>query len=187
MYFGIPHFDARFKRAIEFANLHHGDQMYGDAPYLTHLVQVAMTLVRFGYHPGVGTLEEQDIARNLLVAAILHDVIEDTEVTRQEVIDEFGEEVALLVYAVTNEPGRNRKERHARSHPKLFSIPHAMTLKLADRIANVENCHATGSNLLYMYRKEWKAFKEKLFDKAEAPEIMWNYLEQLICRVRPKK
>lgn len=181
--FGIEDFDKEYRRAVEYAIEHHGDQQYGmGIPYVTHLLQVSMVLVRFGFHPGVGSEAEQRRARDLIIAAILHDVVEDTDVTREDVAAEFGDAIALLVYAVSNEPGKNRRERHAKSHHKLIEIEDAMILKLADRIANIENALATGNKIIGMYRKEWSAFKGKLKSTTKAPAKMWEHLERLLAR-----
>lgn len=181
--FGIEDFDEQYRAAVEFAIEHHGDQQYGlGIPYVTHLVQVSMVLVRFGFHPGVGSEADQQRSRNLIIAAILHDVVEDTDVTREDVASEFGEAVALLVYAVSNEPGKNRRERHAKSHHKLIEIEDGITLKLADRIANIENALATGNKIIGMYRKEWAGFKTKLKSTTKAPAKMWEHLERLIVQ-----
>jgi len=181
--FGIKDFDTEYRAAVDYAIKHHGDQTYGDGvPYITHLVQVAMVLVRFGFHPARGSEDEQRRARNLIIAAILHDVVEDTDVTREDVAAEFGDSIATLVYAVSNEPGKNRRERHAKSHGKLIEIEDGIILKLADRIANLESCHATRNKLIGMYRKEWDGFKKKLRHTTKAPDVMWDYLERLIAR-----
>lgn len=178
--FGIKDFDKEYNYAIEFASKSHGDQMYGDVPYISHLVQVSMVLVRFGFHPAKGSDYQRAISRNLIIAAILHDVIEDTPVTKEDVSSVFNDEISDLVYAVSNEPGKNRKERHKRSHHKLLEIDMGLTLKLADRIANIENCHASGSPLINMYRREWDDFRSKLHPSGKAPQIMWDYLDRLM-------
>jgi guanosine-3',5'-bis(diphosphate) 3'-pyrophosphohydrolase len=180
--FGIKDFDDDLMAAIEFAVSYHGDQMYGDKPYLHHLMQVAMVLPRFGFHPSVGSEADQQRARNLIMAAVMHDVVEDTMCTYEDVAEVFGEAVSELVYAVSNEPGKNRRERHEKSHDKLIKIEDAIILKLADRIANAESCRATNSNLLDMYRREWGDFKKKLKSSTKAPSEMWDYLELLLSR-----
>jgi len=182
MLFGIKEFDSEYQKAIEFAVDAHGDQMYGNVPYVMHLVQVSQVLVRYGFGPWLEDDYERARSRRLILAAILHDVIEDTHVTREEVAEVFGDDVALLVYAVSNEPGKNRRERHAKSHGKIIEIKDAIILKLADRIANIEHCHTKKKNLLGMYRKEWSAFKAKLQGSTNAPAEMWEYLERLIAR-----
>jgi hypothetical protein len=84
--------------------------------------------------------------------------------------------VARLVHAVTNEPGQNRRARHAATYPKIREAgDNAITLKLADRIANVE----AGGNLVGMYKKEHEDFKRALYTPGQAEE-MWAHLNQLL-------
>ena len=170
----------RFNYAVAYAKMHHKNQMYGDKPYITHLMHVAMVLVRFGYHPDLGTEEDKVLAQNLIISAILHDVIEDTDITRENLEAAFGKDISTLVWAVSNEPGKNRRERHAKSQHKIVETKHAITLKLADRIANIENCRATKSDLIGMYKKEWVGFKGKFLKTTNGSIEMWDYLDMLL-------
>jgi guanosine-3',5'-bis(diphosphate) 3'-pyrophosphohydrolase len=83
---------ARLARAVKFARLHHGDQRRKTAvPYLEHLLEALQVLVE-----GAGIA-----GPDVLVAAVLHDVVEDTPVTLDEVSADFGPRVAELVGWVT--------------------------------------------------------------------------------------
>ena len=155
-------------RAREFARARHRGQLYGDEPYDVHLGAVVSVLYRFGY---------DDVT--LKAAGWLHDVVEDSETTIAEVEREFGPAVATLVAAVTSEPGKNRKERNALTYPKIRALPDAVVLKLADRIANVENGLAQSSSLTSMYRKEAVGFREALYVPGVADE-MWLHLDGLL-------
>ena len=87
---------------------YHKGQMYGEElPYTYHLAQVVSVLERFG-------IKDED----LLVAAWLHDSLEDTAATKFHLEVTFGNRVADLVWRVTNESGKNRKERHEKTYPK---------------------------------------------------------------------
>ena len=108
------------------------EQKHAGRPYVAHLDEVVEVLMRFG--------AKEEVDFKLLAAAYLHDVIEDCGVSRQMLETAFGFEIAGLVWAVTNEPGKNRAERHAKTYPKVRAAPLAIRLKLADRIANVETC-----------------------------------------------
>lgn len=147
----------------------HGDQAYDELyPYVKHLDDVANVLRRFGW-----TLPKY------LCSAYLHDVIEDTGVSYNDIKKRFGEEVAEIVFCVTDEIGRNRKEKHNKTYPKIASNPEAIIIKLADRIANVE--HGGKSE---MYVKEYKEFKEKLYPTSvsvSTPMVtsMWECLDDL--------
>jgi (p)ppGpp synthase/HD superfamily hydrolase len=88
----------------------------------------------------------------------------------------FGEEVARLVHAVTNEPGPNRKQRGMATYPKIRDAGDcAVALKLADRIANVE----MGGKLVAMYAKEYEDFRRALYTPGQN-EPMWAHLDSLL-------
>jgi (p)ppGpp synthase/HD superfamily hydrolase len=147
-----------------YATVKHGDQKYGFLPYTTHLAAVENVLRRFNITDSI-----------LLGGAWLHDVCEDTGTKVKEIEELFGEETALIIGAVTNERGESRKVRAALTYPKIRSNKKAVILKLADRIANVEN----GGSLVTMYRKEYEDFKRALYTKDENEE-MWSCLDRLL-------
>jgi (p)ppGpp synthase/HD superfamily hydrolase len=117
-------------RALAFATIAHGDQKrkYSGEPYIVHPVEV-MKIVE--------TVEHDD---SMLAAALLHDVVEDTDVTIEEIEASFGSDVAELVGFLTDvskpEDG-NRKHRKGmdREHSAQSSA-RAQTVKLADLISN---------------------------------------------------
>lgn len=165
------------EKAKAFAIAAHGDQMYGDdKPYSYHLGQVVGVLQRFGVDD-----------ETLLAAAWLHDTVEDTGTDAITIDNEFGMLVGDLVWAVTNEDGKNRAERHLKTYTKIAAIGvKAVLLKLADRIANVEQCVAEErqdgkSNILQMYQMEHPGFVAALRkDRADTEVRMWQWLEQLL-------
>lgn len=150
----------------------HGDQMYGDRPYVEHLVDVVWVLKRHY----VATSE-------VVAAAYLHDTVEDTDYTLKEIRDEFGNEIADMVHAVTSEPGKNRKERNAATYPKIAATPGAVALKLADRISNVRASWKTQDRRLFMYYREYPGFRKALFDLDRDPGLapMWKTLDELLA------
>lgn len=160
--------------AASFAIAAHGNQKYGDShPYSFHLQAVEYVLIEYGF--------ERDIL--LRIAAWLHDVIEDTETTAEQIEETFGPVVRALVEAVTTESGINRKERNAKTYPKIKAIPMHMgiILKLADRIANVRNCIATNNvSLLSMYKKEHPGFRGALYDDYSVTTPMWTELDRIL-------
>lgn len=147
-----------------FAATKHAGQHYGMLPYTHHLAAVEGVLRRFGF-------DQID----MLEAAWLHDVVEDTETKLKEVEEMFGSRVASLVGAVTNESGPNRKIRAALTYPKIRECSGAVALKLADRIANVEN----GGKLVAMYKKEYEDFRRGLHSQGEYSP-MWDHLDSLM-------
>ena len=99
-------------------------------PYVTHLLEVAMLVAEAtaGADP------------NLIVAALLHDTIEDQGVTREEIAAQFSDDVADLVVEVTDDkklPKAERRRLQIKHAPKL--TPRAKILKLADKISNLRS------------------------------------------------
>lgn len=161
-----------YERAKWFAGVAHCKQKYGTHDYTYHLEQVEMALNRFGFVDNF----------QLRISAWLHDVIEDTKISYDQIKLGFGQEIADVVYAVTNEMGRNRQERHEKTYAKIRQSKEALALKLADRIANIEFSKGTDSGFFQMYEKEWKGFHSALFDPEETDariNKMWRYLEDL--------
>lgn len=159
--------------AKSYATLHHvirKGQLYGNLPYTHHLEQVQTMLVRLG--------EQRQVMH---VAAWLHDIIEDTDVKYRDVEENFGEDVAALVQAVTSEDGPNRKIRNALTYPKIRAAgSDAIRLKLADRLANVTN----GGGSTKMYAREYADFRHALFNAGDdANSIIWLSLDYEIDRI----
>ena len=139
------------KLARKLAVAAHGDQKYGDEPYVKHLDEVAALCEFFG--------------EKAVVVAYLHDALEDTPLQASVIRALFGSEVCSLVEALTDPPTGSRKERKAASYAKLgaiavdSSLALALVVKAADRLANVRSCAAGGNHgLLEMYHKEQVAF-----------------------------
>lgn len=160
--------------AKSYATLHHvvrKGQLYGVLPYTHHLAAVENEPIRHNIFD-----EEERIA------AWLHDIVEDTDVKIRDVEENFGEEVAKLVFAVTSESGPNRKTRNALTYPKIREAgTKAIRLKLADRLANMRS----GGSSLKMYLKEYPEFRHALFIGPGDPrfdttnECMWRDLDHI--------
>jgi guanosine-3',5'-bis(diphosphate) 3'-pyrophosphohydrolase len=120
-------------RAATFAANKHRDQRRKGAeasPYINHSLSVAHLLAHDG---GV-----QD--RALLVAALLHDTVEDTETTPDELEEAFGPEVRGIVDEVTDDkslPKNQRKTLQIEHAPG--ASPEAKQLKIADKICNIRD------------------------------------------------
>ena len=171
------------KRAEEMGrNAHAGKTWAAGLPYSEHLERVAVTVRTFleGRVP-------EDVLRNLQAAAWLHDAVEDTGMTLDTVEQELGPNVRALVWAVTDEPGANRTERHARTFPKTKNVPYATALKLADRIVNVEANVSNRGGIYNMYRKEHDVFFKALYNPThDELEPMWRHLNRLM-QIEPSK
>lgn len=117
---------------MEFAIKKHGSQKYAGLPYKIHLVNVINVLLRNKIFPDTS---EHKI---LWKAAWLHDVLEDTNTSKEELINIFGLDICEIVWALTDGLGKNRMEKKEHMYNKLIQNQNAIIVKLADRIANVE-------------------------------------------------
>lgn len=157
-------------KAEAFATEKHKDQEYDGGPYTKHLRWVYDTALKFGCTDP-----------ELLAACWLHDTVEDTETTLDEIGTNFGPRVRDIVDRVTDKPGRNRRARHEATYPQIKTCPSATFVKLADRIANVEASRALSDNSSFMgmYRKEYADFRRLLYTEGVYEE-MWAHLEDLL-------
>lgn len=115
-----------------------------------------------------------------IAAAYLHDVIEDTDATYEEIVLLFGEEVADIVSRLTDKPGKNRLERHLNTYYILRRNPSAVKVKLADRISNMER--SIGNEFAKTYMREYTAFKFALYDGNNLD--MWNELDGIAKKLK---
>lgn len=177
MNFNYEQYKTLDDRAMWFAFFHHGVtcHMYNSETYFDgHLRKVRLTAEKYiHYIPE----RYQDIVR---AAAWLHDVIEDCRVTYSDVKKVVGEEVADIVYAVTNEKGKNRSERASnRYYQGIKANSYAVFVKLCDRIANIESSINISGTMLEMYRKEQLHFSNQLNDNITY-QIMWSRIDGLL-------
>ena len=121
-------------KAYNYAKEKHGTQCRKSGePYIIHPVQVAYILADIG-------LDEATIC-----AALLHDVVEDTEVTHEDLVRDFGEEIATMVAGVTKlgelRYQASTEERQVENYRKMFLAMgkdiRVIIIKLADRLHNL--------------------------------------------------
>ena len=115
-----------------------------------------------------------------------HDSIEDARLTYNDLKKIVGKKAADVVYAVTNNKGRNRNERaDDKYYAGIVSTQGATYVKLCDRIANIRFGILTGSGMVDMYRKEYNNFAKKLnySDDHELKE-MFDCLKALLGIVK---
>lgn len=138
----------KYDFALEVAKAQHGDQMrtYPPAPYWSHLVRVAVMVSKV---PG-RTIQ-------MIQAALLHDVLEDTPYLPETLFYQFGEEVGRLVVWLTDvkkEEG-NRAKRHVMNTTRLgLAPPEAKTIKLADMIDNTATIVQYSKSFAIVYLQE---------------------------------
>jgi (p)ppGpp synthase/HD superfamily hydrolase len=124
----------------------------------------------------------KNLQHSALLAAWGHDLIEDTRVSYNDVKEHLGQEAADIVYAVTNEKGKNRKERGGvKYYEGIRQTPGAVFVKLCDRIANVQYSKMTKSRMFEMYKKEHQDFELMIgrYTQNKDLEPMFEYLSNL--------
>lgn len=128
---------ATINKAIDYAILHHGDQKRASGePYYTHLIAVASILA------------EMHLDQASIITALLHDTVEDTDVTLEMLEKEFGEEVARLVDGVTKLTRIELQSIETKQAENFRKLVLAMSedirvllVKLADRAHNMSTLH----------------------------------------------
>ena len=120
-------------KALAFAAHKHRDQRRKDAgasPYINHPIALADVLVNEG---GVHDVE-------VICAALLHDTVEDTATTHEELVNAFGARIARIVAEVTDD---KRLPKAERKRLQIEHAPHvsreAKLVKLADKICNLRD------------------------------------------------
>jgi len=139
---------------------HNTNHLYDGKPYAVHLAMVV------GYAQKYIDKIPKQFQENVISACWLHDTIEDTRNTYNDIKNISNTTVADIVYALTNEKGKNRKERaNDKYYQGILAIPFANFVKLCDRLANVKYSVDTNSKMREVYQKENDYFVKSLFDK----------------------
>ena len=161
------------------SKLHDGQYRISGEPYIIHPVEVAKILT------------DLKLDRNTIIAAFLHDVLEDTETSPEQMQEKFGEDVVNLVQGVTKLSKyqfKSKEERQAENFRRMFIAMsqdiRVVVLKLADRLHNMRT-------LSYMAAQKQKKIAQETIDifaplanrlgmgkiKAELEDLSLRYLE----------
>jgi len=123
----------RLLKALSFAAHKHRDQRRKDvesSPYINHPISLANILCNEGHVTDV----------NVICAALLHDTVEDTDTTPEELEREFGKEITGIVMDVTDDKTLEKGERKRRQIEHAAHISdQAKLVKLADKICNLRD------------------------------------------------
>jgi (p)ppGpp synthase/HD superfamily hydrolase len=158
--------------ASVFALERHGVQPHGCLRIEDHLRDVVAN-VRKHYNPHVNISELGVVTE----AAWLHDIVEDTPTTNEEICDRFGDRIGDIVELLTDKEGKNRVERHLRTYPMLRRDPDAILIKLADRRHNQARSIEYGERWALMYYREYLYFKFALYNPGQFM-LLWRELDE---------
>ncbi len=136
------------EEVIEFAKKKHAGQTrkFTNEPYIEHPLRVAEILKNY------------NVENDLLIVACLHDTIEDTDATYDEIKEQFGKKIADFVKELTkdqNEIDKIGKTEHLIKKINLMS-KNALTVKLADRLDNVNGLPKTDQEFIKKYATQTK-------------------------------
>ena len=146
-------------QAVNFAADKHRDQRRKNVeapPYINHSIQVAELIARIG--------EVDDLA--VLIAAVLHDTVEDTETSLEELENVFGPEVSDLVAEVTDDKSLPKAERKKEQVKHTATMTdRAKLIKLADKTFNIRDvAHSPPEGWDLKRRKEYLNWASKVID-----------------------
>ncbi len=147
--------------ALEKARTAHEGQVRngsGGMPYVEHPMRVA------------ALLDEHDYRQEVLAAALLHDVVEDSETTLEELRAEFGDEVAGLVGALTDDESIDSYRERKTEHRERVAAAdgEAMAIYGADKLTNTSTLRATFAEEGEAVRSEFRVPLELKLDVWEA-------------------
>jgi (p)ppGpp synthase/HD superfamily hydrolase len=169
------------KFAKDFAIKHHGNQEHGCLRIDQHLADVAKHVSRHARRDTVTDAWREEV----VAAAWLHDVVEDTKVTLKSLEKSlrdagFDNDAVMhtvrIVGDVTDKPGKGRKDRHINTYWAIRENPRALLIKLCDRRHNHERSIRHGEIYAAMYAKEYDYFKFALWKPRQFPEL-WAELD----------
>src|SRR5574344_16027 len=164
-------------KAYNYAVSHHGDQKRkSGAPYIIHPVQVAIILTTLG------------LDSSTICAALMHDLIEDTDVTLNDISNEFSPEIADIVNGVTKLGKINyvsAEEQQVENYRKMFLAMgkdiRVILIKLADRLHNMRTLKYLSEDRQYANAKETMDLYAPLANRLGIYSFKWE-LEDLAFR-----
>lgn len=158
-------------KAQMFAMEKHGNQPHGCLTIADHILDVANNVYKH-YDSNINFMPVDVVVE----AAFLHDVVEDTDTSLDEIEKIFGWDIANLVSLVTDKNGKNRLERHLNTYHLIRSNADATLIKLCDRRHNHERSLKNSEVYTSMYKSEYLYFKFALYLPDEFTQL-WSELD----------
>tara|TARA_Y100000385_G_scaffold164182_1_gene170165 strand:+ start:5564 stop:7729 length:2166 start_codon:yes stop_codon:yes gene_type:complete len=159
------------RNALDFSvKMHEGQKRKSGLPYVSHCIDVANILL------------DWNMDHTTIVSALLHDVVEDTDVTLEDIENEFGDDVAFLVDGVTKIDHiafRSHEHKQAENFTKLFlSLAkdlRVIIIKFADRLNNMETIEYLSAKKRKEIALETKEIFVPLAHRLGMANLKWRF------------
>ncbi|MEY3990185.1 MAG: hypothetical protein RI985_1266 [Chloroflexota bacterium] len=179
----IDHYIHLIRAAYAIAFMAHANQKRASGePYITHPVAVANILI------------ELHIDAETIIASLLHDVIEDTAITYEQIEAYFGYQVATLVDGVTKLSEleiRPKEEAQAENYRKMFvsiaNDPRVVLVKLADRLHNMRTIQATHPDKQRRIARETMEIYVPLAHRLGIGQLKWEIEDRSFAILEPER
>lgn len=175
----FPSLEAQFKPWAINSHIQTNHLYDNDLPYSFHLKMVVnevnhfLDKSKYSYEGSEFSKFQTDRQYSdiLKCAAWGHDLIEDTRTSYSDIFDIAGKAVAEIIFALTNEKGKNRNERASdKYYEGIINTPGAAFIKFCDRIANVKyGIMASNERMVSLYKEENDHFVKSIYSPELAP------------------
>lgn len=166
------------EQALAYARNAHKGQMRSDnkTPYIVHPTRVAQSVIQYKKSHNIDAL---------VSAAYLHDTLEDTSATFEELQKLFGILVASLVQELTSDKDKIKQVGKTAylSHKMATMSSYGLVIKLADRLDNVQDIKTAKSEA---WRQKYKAETEQILSYIEKNRLLSNTHQRIIKAIRDK-
>jgi (p)ppGpp synthase/HD superfamily hydrolase len=163
-------FNPKLDLAIKFATKAHKNQFRKtdkDTPYIYHPISVGMILKNAGFSDDV------------VIAGILHDVIEDSDVTKEEVTEMFGEDICSIVLSVSEDKRDSWEKRKADYEENVINGKiETKAVAVADKLHNIYNIIDIlkgGHELGDFFKKDTNTTIDKYIKFTDALSFVWTH------------
>lgn len=152
----LSNLSPREQQAYDFAENAHGNQTYGERPYIEHPHEAATLAKELGY------------PEDIVIACLLHDVVEDTKVTIEEIREQFGDFVADAVEAATFTEDDDAREEAGTGPDKITKArghPGGHVVKFCDSRVNYKNTEMEFREAILNHTVDVADIEDEVMDK----------------------
>lgn len=165
------------QKALLFAYRKHKGQSRRDGTeYIVHPIRVANNVAQF---------VKSDNINKLMIVAYLHDTLEDTDTTYEEIKNIFGERIADMILELTNDKELRKKvgKTECLKQGILGMSEHSLTVKLCDRLDNVSDLTTSSEEFRQKYLKQTLELIEFMFSHKKLNETHITIIKEILMQL----